>query len=85
MIKVVPRTGVDYETLRNTHLPVGFVRFAFTSKRKKMSTVLQNIDDNEYGYDKRLHVKGAAEQVLRLCSHWLNADGSREEITEEKI
>ena len=84
MIKVVPRTGNDYKAMREKHLPDGYVRFPFTSKRKKMSTVLENIDDNEFGYDKRLHVKGAAEQILKLCSHWLNEDGQKEELSDDK-
>ena len=49
-----------------------------------MSTILINIDDNEHGYDKRLVVKGASEIVLGTCSHFVNSDGSREELTEEK-
>lgn len=56
--------GHDCETLRAKHLKENFTRFQFTSKRKRMSTVLTNIDDNEYEYDKRLHVKGASEIVL---------------------
>jgi magnesium-transporting ATPase (P-type) len=41
------------------------LRFAFTSQRKRMSTVLEfDADDDEhleYGYPKRLHTKGASE------------------------
>lgn len=55
----------DYQTLRETHCKDPLVRFQFTSKRKKMSTVLTNITDNKLGYDKRLHVKGAAEMILK--------------------
>jgi len=77
MIELIPRVNLDYKELREKYLGTTFVRFQFTSKRKKMSTVLSNIDDNEYSYDKRVHVKGASEIVLGNCSHWLNADGER--------
>ena len=37
-----------------------------------MSTILENVGQTETGYDKRLHMKGAAEIVLESCSHYLN-------------
>jgi magnesium-transporting ATPase (P-type) len=48
-----------------------------------MSTVLQQIDDNTFNYDKRLHVKGAAEIVLSSCTHFLNEGGEKVELGEE--
>lgn len=79
MLKFLAKAGCDVKADREKHCPekAGFIRFQFTSKRKKMSTILQNIDDNEYDYDKRLHQKGAAEIVLKGCSHYLNQDGER--------
>jgi magnesium-transporting ATPase (P-type) len=47
-----------------------------------MTTIIKNVADNEYGYDKRAHVKGASEIILRNCSHWINEEGNREEITD---
>jgi len=55
----------DYQSMRETHCKSPLVRFQFTSKRKKMSTILTEIKDNMYSYDKRLHVKGAAEIILK--------------------
>mmetsp|Transcript_41844 Transcript_41844/g.48352 ORF Transcript_41844/g.48352 Transcript_41844/m.48352 type:complete len:91 (+) Transcript_41844:1495-1767(+) len=66
--------------MRETHCADPLVRFQFTSKRKKMSTVLTNIRDNIYAYDKRLHVKGAAEIVLDCCSKYLTKDGEEKEL-----
>lgn len=40
-----------------------FIRFEFSSKRKRMSTVISNATGNG-GYDKRLLCKGASEYVL---------------------
>lgn len=49
-----------------------------------MSTVLENVKDNEYGYDKRLHCKGASEIVLELCSHFIDENGNRQQLTPQK-
>ena len=57
------------------------LRFQFDSNRKRMSTVLEfDADDDEqmeYGYPRRLHTKGAAENVLETCTHYLNDEGQR--------
>jgi len=57
---------VNFQQMRAEFLPEPFVRFPFTSKRKKMSTVLQNVTDTETDHPMRLHVKGAAEIILKL-------------------
>ena len=85
MIELIPRTGVDYLQVRKDHgIEGSFTRFPFTSKRKRMGTIAENITDNEYGYDKRLHVKGAAEIVLGTCSHWMNENGDRDILSEDQ-
>jgi len=43
--------GVPIAQVRQDHLSSDFMRFHFTSKRKKMSTILTSIKDNENGYD----------------------------------
>lgn len=82
ILKMLDKFGCDYEEMRAKYLKDPFIRFQFTSKRKKMSSILTAIDDNEYGYNKRLHVKGAAEIVLNTCSHYLDKNGERQELTE---
>lgn len=47
-----------------------------------MSTILENITDNENGYTKRIHVKGASEIVLETCSHYLDAEGNKQELDD---
>jgi hypothetical protein len=37
-----------------------------------MSTIVEKIGLSEYGYDKRIHIKGAAEIVLASCKYYLN-------------
>lgn len=83
ILKMLDKFECNYLEMREKHCKEPLVRFQFTSKRKKMSTVLTEIDDNEYRYDKRLHVKGAAEIVLNCCSHYLDKDGTRKELTND--
>ena len=52
-----------------------FTRFEFSSKRKRMSTIISNAGVG--GYDKRLLCKGASEYVLENCSHYLDTNGTR--------
>ena len=42
-----------------------------------MSTIIENCGNTETGYDKRIHMKGAAEIVLAACTHYLNQDGEK--------
>lgn len=37
-----------------------------------MSTLIENCGPTENGYDKRIHMKGAAEIILGCCTHYLN-------------
>lgn len=72
MLIMIHKFGVSFETMRKHHLKDDFIRFQFSSKRKRMSTIMENCGDTQYGYDKRLHVKGASEIVLASCSHYIN-------------
>jgi len=72
MMNMTAKFGVDLEKKRKEKLPEDFVRFHFTSKRKRMSTITQNCGVTEHGYDRRIHMKGAAEIVLAACTHYLN-------------
>lgn len=77
------KLNVDYKQVRTEHMPVDFVRFHFTSKRKRMSTLTENNGSTEYGHDKRIHMKGAAEQVLASCNFYLNQDGEKVPLHDE--
>jgi magnesium-transporting ATPase (P-type) len=52
-----------------------------------MSTVLEFDSDDEeqleHGYPKRLHTKGASEQILETCSHFINYEGIKTILTDE--
>ena len=50
-----------------------------------MSTVL-NLDDGEeteHSYPKRLHVKGASEIILESCNYYLDENGEKKVLTAE--
>jgi hypothetical protein len=40
-----------------------------------MSTIAGGVTNQKHGYDKRLHIKGAAEIVLACCSFYLDENG----------
>ena len=48
-----------------------------------MSTILQNVENAEYGYDRRIHIKGASEIVLQSCRYYLDENGKRCELLDE--
>lgn len=56
------RLEVDLEKMAKMHVPEEKTRFNFSSKRKRMSTIIENVGLG--GYDKRIHCKGASDQVL---------------------
>ena len=82
MSELLERFECNSKLLQDKHLPEHKIRFPFSSKRKRMSTVLENIEtSNSYG--KRLHIKGASEIVKNCCSHYLDVDGKVKEMTDE--
>jgi len=77
MLKMINKFGVDVKEKRRQNLPDNFTRFLFTSKRKRMATILEKVSGTDNSYGKRIHLKGAAEIVLASCTHYLNQDGER--------
>lgn len=84
MLKFITRCDCDVNALRSGHLPADLLRFQFDSARKRMSTVIE-CEGTEYEYPKRLHVKGASEIVLATCSHYLDASGSKVELSDSMV
>ncbi len=39
----------------------------------------------EHGYSKRLHVKGASEIVLKTCTHYLDRNGDKIQLSDSMI
>lgn len=75
MLIFLKKIGVEVEKERARHMPENYIRFQFTSKRKRMSTIIHDCGKTEHGHDRRVHMKGAAEIVLDECKFYLNADG----------
>lgn len=82
MLKMMKKFGVDVDEVREKHLPDDFIRFHFTSSRKRMSTICEKVDKTAHNYDKRIHMKGASEYIVDSCTHYLNAEGQRAELTD---
>jgi len=81
MVELVERMGTDMKGIKNKHLTKDTICFPFSSKRKRMSTILENVTGE--GYDKRIHIKGASEIVKNCCNSYLNAAGEVCEMTDE--
>lgn len=64
MLKMIHKLDVNIPEMRKAHLPLDFMRFHFTSKRKRMTTIMEHCGTTEHGYDKRALIKGASEIVL---------------------
>ena len=77
MVELLERCGTDSEALKAKHLDAqNMIRFPFSSKRKRMSTILDNVPEAKPGYNKRLMVKGASEIVKNCCNKYLDENGN---------
>jgi Ca2+-transporting ATPase len=83
MLIFMNKLGVNIENERKTYLPLEFTRFHFTSKRKRMSTITINNGQTEKGHDARVHMKGAAEQVLASCNFYLDTNSEKQVLHDE--
>eukprot|EP00922_Rhytidocystis_sp_ex-Travisia-forbesii_P001202 GHVS01001690.1.p1 GENE.GHVS01001690.1~~GHVS01001690.1.p1 ORF type:complete len:1084 (-),score=158.98 GHVS01001690.1:635-3787(-) len=72
LLQFVQEMGFDYEQIRKEKFDFSKIvhQCSFSSSRKMMSTIVRL--DGKY----RVFVKGAAERVLRLCTHRLDAMGN---------
>lgn len=75
MVNMLNRANVQIKNVLSEHrCPEDrFIRFPFTSGRKRMSTITQN--HGLKGYNKRVQIKGASEIVCRACSHYIDQYG----------
>lgn len=79
MFELIERASCKVDDYIKNHLSEHKIRFPFSSKRKRMSTICENVE----GVGKRLHIKGASEIVKNCCSHYLDADGNRQQLTDD--
>jgi Ca2+ transporting ATPase len=86
MTTLLERAGVDIASVRADHQSDPFIRFPFTSGRKRMSTVTKhNEKELEAGCYARIQIKGASEIVCRACSHYIDEQGNRQPKNDEKF
>ena len=81
MADFLKRAGTDIQVLNKTHNSDA-IRFPFTSGRKRMSTIISNAT-GQGGYDRRLLIKGGSDVVKVCCTHYLDENCNRREITDE--
>eukprot|EP00744_Colponema_vietnamica_P008055 GILI01011515.1.p1 GENE.GILI01011515.1~~GILI01011515.1.p1 ORF type:complete len:1048 (-),score=370.45 GILI01011515.1:173-2893(-) len=77
LLEYARHLNIDYDLVRASNLPKIVNRFTFSSKRKRMSTLLAL-----QGSTLRVYCKGASEIVLDRCSSILTANGSVREMTK---
>ena len=73
MLHFLKRFNINYQELRNKYLPTAktLIRFAFSSRRRKMGTILYGINGED---SMRLHEKGSPETILYSCKEIHSAD-----------
>ncbi|KAH0788380.1 calcium-translocating P-type ATPase, PMCA-type family protein [Histomonas meleagridis] len=76
LLRLVNSYDVNYEKIRNESKIVKC--FQFDRQRKIMSTIEQQQNDKYIVY-----VKGAPEEILKRCTHYICEDGHIEQITDE--
>ena len=81
ILKLLHKSKIDYNKIRDEHLIPPFSRFLEDSKRKNMSTVLKNIKDSSTMHPERIHIRGDAESILNFWSFCINDQGEREPLT----
>ncbi|KAI8388871.1 PMCA-type calcium-translocating P-type ATPase [Radiomyces spectabilis] len=76
--------GCSYEDIRSDS-KVAKV-YPFASKRKTMTTIIETKENSASSVkqaDYRIHVKGASEIVLGVCSHYMDAKGESKKLDKE--
>jgi len=76
LLEFLENRGQDYNALRNQYLNANSVKFPFSSQRKRMSSVLEGVEDG-LPSKRRMHIKGASEIVLEACSHFHSFEEGR--------
>eukprot|EP00002_Diphylleia_rotans_P002961 TRINITY_DN1196_c0_g1_i1.p1 TRINITY_DN1196_c0_g1~~TRINITY_DN1196_c0_g1_i1.p1 ORF type:complete len:1056 (+),score=254.28 TRINITY_DN1196_c0_g1_i1:49-3216(+) len=78
MLKFLIEEGYNITRLREEAEVVQV--FPFSSKRKRMSTVVR-----QSGSQLVLYTKGASEIILDLCTHYMDLQGNKVPLSKEKI
>jgi len=76
LLEFLQNRNEDYNTLRSQYLTSSSVMFPFSSQRKRMSSILDNVE-NGLANKQRMHIKGASEIVLESCSHYHSFESNK--------
>jgi len=76
LLEFLEKKGEDYNTIKAKYLSSTSIRFPFSSQRKRMTSVLENVEDVATT-KKRIHIKGASEIILDCCSHFHSFEEDR--------
>jgi len=81
MLIMLRDMGIDYKQVRDSYELNKRIQavYTFSSKMKRMGVVVET----EQG-EPQLHVKGASEIIVGICTRYLNSDGSTSQMTDEK-
>ena len=72
LMRYIVKFGADIAGTRKKKLGDKYTRFHFTSKRKKMSTVVKgSVSGDSPSIPDRLYMKGAPEYVMSSCDNML--------------
>jgi Ca2+-transporting ATPase len=86
MLVMSNKLGYDYESVRKEAQTFVKSVWAFSSDRKRMSTLCEPVAKDPHGHKKeyRLYTKGASEVVLALCDTMVTSDGKNIARINEK-
>eukprot|EP01017_Pseudomicrothorax_dubius_P035890 TRINITY_DN5087_c0_g4_i1.p1 TRINITY_DN5087_c0_g4~~TRINITY_DN5087_c0_g4_i1.p1 ORF type:complete len:760 (+),score=146.86 TRINITY_DN5087_c0_g4_i1:252-2531(+) len=84
LLEFINRARISCDELRAKHLVGEYVKFPFSSQRKRMGTILENVTGGPPSR-RRLHEKGASEMILAACTHWHNWKANTIEEIDESM
>ena len=77
LLKMITKCGIDYKPIRDKN--PNRITHEFNSSRKRMSTIVQ------MGNSMRVFSKGAPEIMIERCTHYINSNGQRCELTKSEL
>jgi len=76
LLEFLQNKNENYQTIRQQYTSPTSIKFPFSSQRKRMSLILENVE-NGLPSRKRMHIKGASEIVLESCTHFHSFEEDR--------
>ena len=67
LLEFLQNKGEDYEALRKQYLTPNSIKFPFSSQRKRMSSILENVE-NGTSTKRRMHIKGSTNYQFEISN-----------------